>query len=170
METTSKPATPSTPLPVDGAGKPAGWSKWKFLLYLPAVIKGLSNTFLHLIKAKGHKTFTIQYPEVKRQVRPGYRGEHRLKKDAQGREKCVACFMCQTVCPALCIRIVAEEAPWNDRDKRPKTFEIDMLRCIYCGMCEEACPCDAIELTEKFNVVSTSRAEKIYDKEKLLSN
>jgi len=171
MKTPSTPATPpANARAVDNPERPTGWAKWKFFLYIPAVLKGLSNTFLHLIKAKGHKTFTIQYPEVKRPVRPGYRGEHRLKKDAQGREKCVACFMCQTVCPALCIRIVAEEAPWNDRDKRPKIFEIDMLRCIYCGMCEEACPCDAIELTEKFNVVSTSRAEKIYDKEKLLSN
>ena len=140
-----------------------------FRIYIPAVLKGLLNTLFHMVKVRGHKTFTIQYPEVKRPVRKGYRGEHRLKKDELGREKCVACFMCQTVCPAHCIHIVAEEAPWKDRDKRPKVFEIDMLRCIYCGMCEEACPCDAIELTEVFNIVSTSRAEKVYDKEKLLS-
>ena len=144
-------------------------SKVLYRLYIPAILKGLRNTLLHMVKARGHRTFTIQYPEEKRPVRPGYRGEHRLKKDELGREKCVACFMCQTVCPAHCIRIVAEEAPWPDRDKRPQVFEIDMLRCIYCGMCEEACPCDAIELTEQFNVVATSRAEKIYDKEKLLS-
>jgi NADH-quinone oxidoreductase subunit I len=169
-------APPDAPRPVstEAASRPrersSGWPRWRFALYFPAIAKGLWNTFLHLIKARKHRTFTIQYPEVKRPVRKGYRGEHRLKKDALGREKCVACFMCQTVCPAICIRIVAEEAPWPDRDKRPKIFEIDMLRCIYCGMCEEACPCDAIELTEKFNVVSTSRLEKIYDKEKLLSN
>jgi NADH-quinone oxidoreductase subunit I len=145
-------------------------SSWLFKAYLPAVFKGLFNTLLHIFKLRGHKTFTIQYPEERKAIRKGFRGEHRLKKDEQGREKCVACFMCQTVCPALCIRIVAEEAPWPDRDKRPKIFEIDMLRCIYCGMCEEACPCDAIELTEKFYTVSTSRAAMIYDKEKLLSN
>jgi len=143
---------------------------WRFLIYLPAVFKGLAYTFLHLIKARGHKTFTIQYPEKRKPVRPGFRGEHRLKKDELGREKCVACLMCQTICPAQCIHIVAEEAPWDDRDKRAKSFEIDMLRCIYCGMCEEACPCDAIELTEKLYTVSTSRAEMVYDKEKLLSN
>ena len=142
----------------------------RFLLYLPAVAKGLFNTLLHILKLKGHKTFTVQYPEERKEVRPGFRGEHRLKVDENGREKCVACLMCQTVCPAVCIDIVAEEAPWDDRDKRPKTFEIDMLRCIYCGMCEEACPCDAIELTEKLYTVSTSRAAMIYDKEKLLSN
>jgi NADH-quinone oxidoreductase subunit I len=146
------------------------WSRWLFAMYLPAVFKGLYNTFLHLFKLKGNKTFTVQYPEIKRPVRRGYRGEHRLKKDALGREKCVACYMCQTVCPANCIRIIAEEAPWPDRDKRPRIFEIDMLRCIYCGMCEEACPCDAIELTERFNIVSTSRVEKIYTKERLLSS
>ena len=141
-----------------------------FLLYLPAVAKGLFNTLLHILKLRGHKTFTVQYPEKRKEVRPGFRGEHRLKVDELGREKCVACLMCQTVCPANCIDIVAEEAPWDDRDKRARTFEIDMLRCIYCGMCEEACPCDAIELTEKLYTVSTSRAAMIYDKEKLLSN
>jgi NADH-quinone oxidoreductase subunit I len=140
-----------------------------FRVYLPAVLKGMLHTFLHLIKAKGHRTFTLEYPEERLPVRRGYRGEHRLIKDELGREKCVACFMCQTVCPARCIRIIAEEAPWSDRDKRPQVFEIDMLRCIYCGMCEEACPCDAIELTTTYNVVGTSRAEKVYDKEKLLS-
>ena len=157
---------------VTGQGKGGGrqgLARWLFAIYLPAVLKGLYGTLLHLIKARGNKTFTISYPEEHHPVRKGYRGEHRLKKDELGREKCVACFMCQTACPANCIRIIAEEAPWPDRDKRPKIFEIDMLRCIYCGMCEEVCPCDAIELTEKFNVVSTSRAEKIYTKEKLLS-
>ncbi|HBO51020.1 MAG TPA: NADH-quinone oxidoreductase, partial [Planctomycetes bacterium] len=106
-----------------------------FLLYLPAVAKGLFNTLMHILKLRGHKTFTVQYPEKRKEVRPGFRGEHRLKVDDLGREKCVACLMCQTVCPANCIDIVAEEAPWDDRDKRAKTFEIDMLRCIYCGMC-----------------------------------
>ena len=79
-------------------------------------------------------------------------------------------MLCATACPAHCIEIVAEEAPWDDREKRPKIFNIDMLRCIYCGLCEWACPCRAIELTEVFNVVSRTRAEKIYDKERLLSN
>ena len=143
---------------------------WLFKAYLPAVVKGLANTFRHLFKLGGHRTFTVQYPEQKLELKPGFRGEHRLKRDDQGREKCVACFMCQTACPANCIRIVAEEAPWPDRDTRPKVFEIDMLRCIYCGMCEEACPCDAIELTQKPYQVATSRAEMIYDKEKLLNN
>jgi NADH-quinone oxidoreductase subunit I len=165
-----EPDSPAAAPVVDRTPAPAcRRASWLFKAYLPAVFKGLINTFRHLIKVGGHKTFTVQYPEEKRRLR-WFRGEHRLKKDAQGREKCVACLMCQTVCPARCIHIVAEEAPWSDRDKRPRVFEIDMLRCIYCGMCEEACPCDAIELTPKLYTVSTSRQEMIYDKEKLLSN
>jgi NADH-quinone oxidoreductase subunit I len=155
--------------PPDSVPQRKGLARFLFGIYLPAVFKGLRQTFLHLVKARGNRTFTIQYPEERLPVRKGYRGEHRLKVDELGREKCVACFMCQTICPSNCIHIVAEEAPWPDRDKRPKVFQIDMLRCIYCGMCEEVCPCDAIELTERYNVVSTSRIEKIHDKEKLLS-
>lgn len=135
--------------------------------------------FWSLMKGIGYTTgrfftdfprFTLEYPFVKLPTRKGYRGEHRLKKDGQGRPKCVACFMCSTACPAECISIVAGESPWPDRDKVPVKFEIDMLKCIYCGMCEEACPCDAIELTEKYTQVATSREEKIYDLKRLLRN
>ena len=82
--------------------------------------------------------------------------------------KCVACMMCPTICPARCIHIEAAEAPWDDREKYPKKFEIDELRCIFCGMCEEACPVDAIELTPEYDIVGLSRAEMVFDKEKLL--
>ncbi len=165
--TASPPETQQTQAPTGEKKKSTGF---KFKTYIPAVITGLWNTFKHILKLDGHKTFTLNYPEEKLPVKKGYRGEHRLKKDELGREKCVACFMCQTVCPSVCIRIIAEEAPWEDRDKRPAVFEIDMLRCIYCGMCEEACPCDAIELTETYNVVATNRHAKVYDKDRLLSN
>jgi NADH-quinone oxidoreductase subunit I len=135
-------------------------------LYVPDVMKGMLKTFEWMVRPKA----TLQYPEVKRATRKGYRGEHRLKKDDQGRMKCVACFMCQTACPAECIEITAGPSPWPDRDKVPVQFRIDMLKCIYCGMCEEACPCDAIELTETYTQVSTSREEKIYDIQRLLNN
>ncbi len=133
--------------------------------YMLPLIKGLGRTMKHMLQPK----ITMSYPEKKHVPRQGYRGEHRIRKDTEGRMKCVACFMCQTACPAKCIRIVAGPSPWGDRDKIPVAFEIDMLKCIYCGMCEEACPCDAIELTPKYNQVSTTREEKIYDLQKLLS-
>ncbi len=130
-----------------------------------ALLHGMVRTLVHFFSPK----VTESYPEQRHIPRKGYRGEHRLKKDAQGRMKCVACFMCQTACPAECIQIVAAPSPWPDRDKIPAVFNIDMLKCIYCGMCEEACPCDAIELTPTYTQVATSREEKIYDLQKLLS-
>jgi NADH-quinone oxidoreductase subunit I len=137
-------------------------------IYARAVVKGVLHTTWRFFADRPR--FTLAYPFVRLPTRKGYRGEHRLKKDEQGRPKCVACFMCSTACPAECITIEAGASPWPDRDKVPVRFEIDMLKCIYCGMCEEACPCDAIELTEKYNQVAVSRQEKIYDLRRLLSN
>lgn len=139
-------------------------------LYLPAIAQGVMTTFKHIFKPK----MTRQYPEVEPEIPPNYRGVHRLNRDDKGRVKCVACFLCQTACPANCITIEATAAPkddpnWADRDKYPATFVIDELRCIYCGMCEEACPVDAIELTSIYDLTGDSRAELMYDKEKLLS-
>ncbi|MDF1664517.1 MAG: NADH-quinone oxidoreductase subunit I [Planctomycetota bacterium] len=147
--------------------------------YLVEIGKGLANTFMHMIGGSQ----TVQYPERtiydyserERAIgheNPRSRGEHILVEDELGREKCVACLLCMAACPAVCIFIEPEAAPedWKDRDRRPKTFEIDMLRCIYCGYCEEACPCDAIRLTPKPYTVTTSREERIYDKERLLKN
>ena len=133
-------------------------------MYLPALLKGLVETIGHLFEKK----FTVQYPEEKVHVAPRYRGLHRLNKDELGRIKCVACFMCSTICPARCIYIVGAEAPWPDREKYPVRFDIDELRCIYCGMCEEACPVEAIELTTIYDMVGGTRRELIYDKEMLL--
>jgi NADH-quinone oxidoreductase subunit I len=154
-------------------------------VYLPQVMMGLGTTLKHLwntVRPGGGRV--VQYPEQTRDDLPAssggvdkdafkhiqttYRGVHRLNKDEQGRVKCVACFMCSTACPARCIHIEAGESPWPDREKYPVKFDIDELRCIYCGMCEEACPCDAIELTSIIDLVSTTRQEMIYDKEKLL--
>ncbi len=151
-------------------------------VYLPAVIQGLGVTLRHMFGAvgrdgKGPEQLVMQYPEERREQKdvlegglyPGnFRGVHRLNKDEDGRVKCVACFMCSTACPANCIHIVAEEAPWEDREKYPKQFDIDELRCIFCGMCEEACPVDAIELTPHYAITGLSRAEMIFDKTKLL--
>ncbi|MEI8212772.1 MAG: NADH-quinone oxidoreductase subunit I [Planctomycetota bacterium] len=140
-------------------------------LYLPAIASGVATAIRHALSVK---PTTRQYPEVKPTIPPNYRGVHRLNRDEQGRVKCVACYMCQTACPANCIEIIAAPAPkddphWKDRDKYPATFTIDELRCIYCGMCEEACPVDAIELTSVYDLTGMTREEMIFDKEKLLS-
>lgn len=133
--------------------------------YLPQVVMGLKTTFRHIFKKK----LTVQYPEQCVPMRiENYRGVHRLNRDEQGRVACVACFMCETACPAHCIHIEGAEAPWPDREKYPVKFDIDELRCIYCGMCEEACPVDAIELTPEHTLVGMTREEMIFDKEKLL--
>lgn len=136
-------------------------------MYLPLLAQGLTTTTRHLFGAKR----TVSFPEVRPKIENPliYRGVHRLNKDAQGRIKCVACFLCATACPAHCIDIVGIESPWPDREKYPESFVIDELRCIFCGMCEEACPVDAIELTSLFDLTGRSREEMIFDKEKLLS-
>jgi len=143
-------------------------------LYIPEIVKGLGNTFKHLIQP----VFTIDYdgsersnPQKYHTPREGYRGEHYLKKDDDGHVKCVACFMCAAACPAECIHIEAEATPpdWKNRERYPKRFEIDLLRCIYCGYCEEACPVDAIALSTVYNVVSGTREEKVYNVDRLLA-
>jgi len=151
--------------------------------YLPAIFKGLGTTMRHFIEnaprpGKNKKNiWAVQYPEERREQRPveegglepsNFRGVHRLNRDEDGRVRCVACFMCATACPANCIHIVADESPWEDREKYPKQFDIDELRCIYCGMCEEACPVDAIELPTHYAITGLSRNEMIFDKSKLL--
>jgi len=149
-------------------------------VYLPEIVKGLGTTLRHMVTSwgQGKTTRAMQYPEQRRENMPveeggqfegNFRGVHRLNRDEEGRVKCVACMMCPTICPANCIHIVAEESPWDDREKYPKKFEIDELRCIFCGMCEEACPVDAIELTPEYDFVGLSRNEMVFDKEKLLS-
>ncbi len=148
--------------------------------YLPEIFKGFGTTLRHFVTSfgQGRTSRALQYPEDRREHYPAevsgfeprnFRGVHRLNRDEAGRVKCVACMMCPTLCPANCIHIEAETAPWDDREKYPKKFEIDELRCIYCGMCEEACPVDAIELTTEYDVVGYSRQEMVFDKAKLLN-
>lgn len=138
-------------------------------LYLPQIFGGMKTTLRHMFRKKLRDHTVVQYPEQKRVLRrENYRGVHRLNRDDQGRVACVACFMCETACPAHCIHIEGAESPWPDREKYPIRFDIDELRCIYCGMCEEACPVDAIELTPEYHLVGSSREEMIFDKEKLL--
>jgi NADH-quinone oxidoreductase subunit I len=127
---------------------------------------------LHLFGlAKGTEAaVTFQYPEVKRPLPERYRTRHRLMKLEDGTERCVACMMCETVCPAYCIEIVAEERTDGYTEKRPRSFVIDLGKCIYCGACTEVCPCDAIRMDTKILEVSAdSRESMIYSKEDLLN-
>ena len=132
---------------------------------MPQILQGLWITFKHIFK----KTVTMQYPEQKATLAEGYRGIPVLVKDQDGRTKCVACFLCEFVCPPLAIKIDAAELPKdNNVEKYPEKFQINMLRCIMCGLCEEVCPEDAIFLSNHYELAATSRAEMLFDKEKLL--
>ena len=112
---------------------------------------------------------TIQYPEEKTVYPPGYRGMHRLVPRPDGKPRCVACYMCATVCPAQCIYIEAGEYESESIEKYPIRFEIDELRCIVCGFCVEACPKDAIRMdTGTHSPAVLSRDLAVFDKEALL--
>lgn len=136
-------------------------------LYLPSVFAGLVVTFRHMFRTKD----TVQYPEARRVFGSRYRGVPGLVRDQDGREKCVACYMCQWVCPPLAITIDAAEIPaehpGRQIEKYPSRFEINMLRCIYCGLCEEVCPEEAIFMSKTYVVVGHSRDLMIFGKEKL---
>jgi NADH-quinone oxidoreductase subunit I len=132
-------------------------------LYLPAILKGMSLTFSHLFR----RNVVTQYPEQKHPLPEYYRGLPALVKDQDGRTKCVGCFLCEWICPPKAITIQAQEIDTNV-EKGPEEFEIDFLRCILCGYCEEVCPEEAIFMTHNYEVVGTSRAEMVYNKEQLL--
>ena len=110
-------------------------------IYVPAILRGMSITFSRLFK----KSVTMQYPEQKWTVKDEYRGAPVLVQDDAGRPKCVACSLCEFVCPPKAINIVPGELEdGNPVEKGPEAFDINMLRCIFCGLCEEACPEEAI--------------------------
>ena len=120
-------------------------------LFIPAIAAGLGATIRHFFKnvfAKKENKYaqTVQYPEEQAVYPTRFRGMHRLVPREDGTPRCVACFMCQTACPAVCIHIVAGETDDPGIEKYPVVFEIDELRCVMCGLCVEACPCDAIRM------------------------
>ena len=135
--------------------------------YLVPIFQGLMVTLRHMFLKKD----TMQYPEQTRTFGPRYRGVPALVKDEEGREKCVACYMCQFVCPPLAINIEAAEYETDHKlhqiEKFPRRFEINMLRCIYCGLCEEACPEEAIFMSKTYAVTGLSRELMVFDKQKL---
>lgn len=110
---------------------------------------------------------TLQYPEEKTPTSPRFKGLHALRRYENGEERCIACKLCEAVCPALAITI--EAAPRSDGSRRTTLYEIDLFKCIYCGFCEEACPVDAIVLTNKGDYHFEKRGENILTKQKLLA-
>ena len=143
-------------------------------LYLPSIFSGLATTLRHAVNMLRGKTHvSMQYPEEKwdSHLPSYYRGAPALVKDEHGRERCVACQLCEFICPPRAIKITPGEIAEGDKfrkvEKFPQAFDIDMIRCIYCGLCEEVCPEAAIFLQKDYAITGLSRAEMVHDKEKL---
>ena len=128
------------------------------------IVLGLAQSFFYLFKRK----VTLNYPYEKGRISSRFRGEHALRRYPNGEERCIACKLCEAVCPAQAITIEAEER--EDGSRRTTRYDIDMMKCIYCGLCQEACPVDAIVEGPNFEFSTFTREELYYDKEKLLSN
>ena len=133
-------------------------------LLLSELLGGLSITLRYLFRPK----VTLNYPYEKGPLSPRFRGEHALRRYPNGEERCIACKLCEAICPAQAITIEAE--PREDGSRRTTRYDIDMTKCIYCGFCQEACPVDAIVEGPNFEFATETREELYYNKEKLLEN
>lgn len=138
-------------------------------MYLPAVLGGIMITIRHLFRRKS----TVKYPEIKREISDIWRGQHVLKRDDKGAERCTACGLCAVACPAEAITMTAAERKKGEEhlyreEKYASTYEINMLRCIFCGLCEEACPKEAIFLTDRIIPTDYGRNEFVFGKDKLV--
>jgi len=143
------------------------WMKLKAVLksfMLFELVNGMALTFSYLFKPK----VTINYPFEKNPISPRFRGEHALRRYPNGEERCIACKLCEAVCPAQAITIESEER--KDGSRRTTRYDIDMVKCIYCGLCQESCPVDAIVEGPNFEFSKESHEELIYTKSKLLEN
>ncbi len=132
--------------------------------FLGELAAGMWLTLRYMFKPK----VTVNYPYEKGPISPRFRGEHALRRYPNGEERCIACKLCEAICPAQAITIEAE--PRADGSRRTTRYDIDMTKCIYCGLCQEACPVDAIVEGPNFEFATETREELLYDKDKLLDN
>ena len=128
------------------------------------VVEGFALTLRYMFRPKA----TINYPYERSPQSPRFRGEHALRRYPNGEERCIACKLCEAICPAQAITIEAE--PREDGSRRTTRYDIDMVKCIYCGFCQEACPVDAIVEGPTLELAVETREELYYNKEKLLDN
>lgn len=129
------------------------------------VLSGMMLTLKYMFKPK----VTLNYPHEKAPVSTRFRGEHALRRYPNGEERCIACKLCEAVCPAQAITIDAEPRA-DDGSRRTTRYDIDMTKCIYCGLCEESCPVDSIVEGQNYEYSTYTREELFYNKEKLLNN
>lgn len=128
------------------------------------LISGFALTFSYIFKRK----VTLNYPHEKAPLSPRFRGEHALRRYSNGEERCIACKLCEAICPAQAITI--KSAPGEDGTRRTTRYDIDMTKCIFCGLCQEACPVEAIVETPNFEYATRTHKGLLYDKKKLLAN
>jgi len=143
---------------------PSALDKASKLFFMTEIFRGMWLVMEQFFRPP----FTIMYPFEKNPMSPRFRGEHALRRYATGEERCIACKLCEAICPAQAITIESETR--EDGSRRTTRYDIDMTKCIYCGFCQEACPVDAIVESQNIEYSTETREELLYNKEKLLAN
>ncbi|KAG8884038.1 hypothetical protein FRB97_005260 [Tulasnella sp. 331] len=146
------------------AGQPSAIDKAMQMFFFTEIVRGMWIVLENFFRPP----YTIMYPFEKGPLSPRFRGEHALRRYPSGEERCIACKLCEAICPAQAITIESEAR--EDGSRRTTRYDIDMTKCIYCGFCQEACPVDAIVETNNAEWTTETREELLYNKEKLLSN
>ncbi|AOH36844.1 NADH-quinone oxidoreductase subunit NuoI [Luteimonas sp. JM171] len=139
------------------------FTSWFRSLFLLELLRGLGLTLKYMVRPK----YTLMYPMEKVPQSPRFRGLHALRRYPNGEERCIACKLCEAVCPALAITIDSEQR--EDNTRRTTRYDIDLFKCIYCGFCEESCPVDSIVLTHVHEYHFENRGENIVSKPQLLA-